>query len=110
MPSQEKRKEQRLNFKAIATCRIDDKIFKAFVWDISSKGLKIELSKKPQKNALIQIILEIDPPLKLLGKIRWYEKKGLSYICGVQFYNLNEKQSAKLNELTQELFWENFGG
>ncbi len=110
MSIDEKRKEQRLTLQIQANCKLEGKIFSAYVWDISQSGLKIELLKKPKKNTAISIILETKPPLKLFGKIRWYKKEGLAYICGIQFENLNEKQSIQLNELTQKLFWENFGG
>ena len=97
MANTEKRKEERLRFKASASCELEGKIISALAWDINKHGLKIELFKKPEVGTFLTVILDIKPPLKLRGEIRWVDKKGIKFICGVKFVRLGNNEKKRLS-------------
>ncbi len=108
--TEEKRKTHRLKLNIEAVCQGRDKFFKAYVLDISPGGLKMESQTRLEKGDRLKLTVEWKNPLKLEGTVRWSQKDGLHHIYGVQFTNLNEEQDAGIREITQDIFWKNYGG
>jgi len=106
----EKRKTQRLNLAIEALCKAGEKLFKAYVGDISPGGLRLETETRIEKGQEITFTIEWKRPLKLKGTVRWKEKQGLHYLYGIQFVKLTPDQEASIREIIQDLFWKNYGG
>ncbi len=106
----EKRKTHRLKLNMEAICKAGQKLFRAYVRDISPGGLKIETLTKLEPKESLTFTLEWKNPLKLYGIIKWRKKEGLHYIYGIEFIKLDEKQESSIREITQDIFWKNYGG
>ncbi len=106
----EKRKTHRLQLNIEAVCKAGEKLFKAYVIDISPGGLKLETQTKLHPEEHLTFSIEWKKPLKLKGVVRWMKKEDLHYLYGVEFTELNQEQEAGIREITQDVFWQNYGG
>ncbi len=106
----EKRKTQRLRLSIEAVCRVGEKFFKADITDISPGGVKLESQTRLNPGDKVVFTVEWKGPLKLKGMVKWVQKEGLHYLYGVQFSELTAEQEGKVREITQDIFWKNYGG
>jgi len=106
----EKRKTHRLPLSIEAICQAKEKFFKAYVIDISPGGLKLETQTKLQPGQYLTFSIVWKRPLKLMGLVRWIKKENLHYLYGIEFTGLDQKQESGIREITQDIFWKNYGG
>ncbi len=106
----QKRKTHRLRLNIEAVCQGEGKFFNAYVVDISPGGMKMDTQTRLQDGDRLSFTIEWKSPLKLEGTIKWSRKDGLHYLYGIQFDRLNAEQEAGVREITQDVFWKNYGG
>ena len=83
-----------------------NRMYSEFLRDISRGGIQIEAMKGLEPGTTITISLPATPPLKVTGLVRWTSRKGYRHRMGIEFINLTIEKEARLQEITESLFWE----
>ena len=85
-----------------------DETIEALSEDISLKGLKLKIHKPINERGQIDLSLFLpnenleqyqnQTPLKLIGKVSWQKKDGESYLYGIEFVNLDDRQRTQIKK------------
>lgn len=73
--------------------------------NLSPGGACVSIPRAVEPGTNITMVLPSIPPVKVLGLVKWCRKKGIKYLVGVQFKELDSNQKESIKELISSIFW-----